>query len=71
MTARLTIPEVAQIIRCQYEVTRRLMSSGAIPSTKVGGKWTTTREHVETYLDSQLVGRTPTQPARRRRRRAS
>lgn len=68
---RLTVPEVMGIIRCQYEATRRLMASGAIASTKVGGKWTTTQECVDAYLDSQLVGTAPKQQSRRRRRRAS
>lgn len=69
MTPRLTVPEVADILRCRYESARRLMSSGAIPSTKVAGKWTTTAEYVDGYLDAQTVGATPA--ARRRRRRAS
>lgn len=68
MPSRLTVPEVADVLRCKYESARRLMASGAIPSTKVAGRWTTTNEHIDAYLDSQLVSHTQ---QRRRRRRAS
>ena len=71
MASLLTVPEVADILRCGYESARRLMSSGQIASAKVAGRWTSTAEAVDVYRDSLLISATPAQQQRRRRRRAS
>ena len=47
----MTVLEVAEFLRLdQRTVSLRLLRSGLIHATKIGGKWRITRQAVESYL---------------------
>lgn len=63
----MTVPEVAEHLRCSEWAVRSLAREGALRGSLVSGRWLFTREDIDEYVDS-LANRAP---ARRRRRRAS
>ena len=65
----LTVPEVAERLRCGEWTVKKLCRSGAIEASKVGGKWVATPEAVEDYVASQS-NRVQSVQRRRRRRTA-
>lgn len=47
----MTVAELAEFLRLdQRTVSLRLLRSGLVHATKIGGKWRITREAVESYL---------------------
>lgn len=64
----LTVPEVAQRLRCSEWAVRNLVNApGGIRAAKVAGKWLVTEEDLAEYRESQANRPKP----RQRRRRAS
>jgi excisionase family DNA binding protein len=63
----MTVPEVAEHLRCSEWAVRTLARSGALRGSLVSGRWLFRLEDVEEYVDEQA-----NRPVvRRRRRRAS
>lgn len=44
---RLTIPEVAEKLRCSYITVYRMVREGELPARKVGGKWLIVAKDIE------------------------
>lgn len=66
---RLETAEVAMQLRVQPETVCRWAASDALRGFKVGRRWLFTQEDVDAFVES---GRNrPSEPARRRRRRAA
>lgn len=65
----LTVPEVAERLRCSPWKAVRLIRSGAIEATKPAGQWLATPDAVDAYKASTSNRVQSVQ--RRRRRRAS
>jgi excisionase family DNA binding protein len=64
----LTVPEVAQRLRCSEWAVRKLINApGGIRAAKVAGRWLVTEDDIEAYRESQANRPKP----RQRRRRAS
>lgn len=64
----LTVPEVAQRLRCGEWAVRRLINTpGGIRAAKVAGRWLVTEADLTEYRESQANRPKP----RQRRRRAS
>lgn len=49
----LTVPEVAERVRCGTRVVVRLIAAGDLRASKVAGKWLVRPEDIEVYVDSQ------------------
>ena len=60
----LTVPEVAELLRCAPWTVKGLCASGALVASKVAGRWLISADAVTAYLDQQSNHPTP------RRRRA-
>lgn len=68
-TTYLTVPEIAERMRCSEWQAKRICRSGALRATKPNGRWLSTPEWVDEYMAG---GENRVQSAaRRRRRRAS
>lgn len=63
----LTVPEVAERLRCSEWAVRTVARQGTLRGSLVAGRWLFADDDVQDYIDS-LQNRPP---ARRRRRRAS
>lgn len=63
----LTVPEVAERLRCSEWSVRTVARQGHLRGSLVAGRWLFTDDDVQEYVDS-LANRAP---ERRRRRRAS
>lgn len=62
----MTVPEVADRLRCSAWSVRSLAHSGALRASLVAGRWLFRPEDVEQYLETQAN----MAPLRRRRRRS-
>lgn len=51
--ALLTIPEVAQEMRCGETVVKKLIASGTLRASKVAGKWLIERADMTAYVAAQ------------------
>lgn len=69
MTRLLTLPEIAERLRCSEYHARTLLRRGAIEGGKPAGRWAATEAAVDAYYRSTL--NTTQSVQRRRRRRAS
>jgi excisionase family DNA binding protein len=64
----LTVPEVADRLRCSQRVVRQLINApGGIRAAKVAGKWLVSEDDLTAYRESQANRPKP----RQRRRRAA
>jgi excisionase family DNA binding protein len=63
----MTVPEVAEHLRCSEWAVRTLARNGSLRGSLVSGRWLFRLEDVDEYVDEQANRA----PVRRRRRRAS
>jgi excisionase family DNA binding protein len=67
MGAILTIPEVAERMRCEHRTVRRAIRSGELEAALIGGKWLVREEAVDDWFRSRCASPNPfSQSARAR-----
>lgn len=69
MSQNLTVPEVADRLRCKPWTVRRLINdTNGLRASFIGGRWLVTEDDLTAYQESQA---NRAAPVRRRRRRAA
>lgn len=48
----LTVPEIAEILRCEVRTVRRKLNEGKISGHKPGKEWRVTREQLLQYIEN-------------------
>jgi excisionase family DNA binding protein len=74
MTTLLTTREAAELLHMAVDTARNEMASGRLRAAKIGGKWLTTHDAIDTYVAERMTrlrGVAPSNSLTRRRLKAT